>query len=226
MRKRRLAPASALLLAALGVAPAYGQIPKSPAAPGSIEAGGGFGRFWGGSFAAGSTEAFDQKVLADDDVLKGLWVGAQVSRSWAVELDVRRTATHLLQPAGGVFPNEKILAGFDFATIEAVGLRTFRVGNFVPYAGLALGAANLDPDLPDPSVHDSTRACVAAVLGSKFYATPWIGVRFDIRGRATYLGKPRYGHTGLFASGRWFTNADFLFGAFVSFGGRSTGRMD
>jgi hypothetical protein len=211
-----------LVLAGLFAAAAAGaQIPQTPGAPGSIEIGGGFGRFWGGDFVAGSTAYFDQTVKADDDVLKGVWAGTQISREWAVEIGVRRTATHLLQPAGGVFPTQQILAGLDFATIEAAGLYTWHLGNFVPFAGLAMGIANLDPDIPDnPAVHDSTRFCLSGVAGGKLYATTWIGVRAEVRARATYLGTPRYGDTGFFAGGRWFTNTDFLFGAFVSFGVR------
>jgi hypothetical protein len=204
----------------LSAASAAAQLSPSPAAPGSIEVGGGFGRFWGGSLAAGSTAAFDQKVSADDDVLKGVWAGAQISREWGVEIAVRRTATHLLQPSSGVFPTQQILAGFDFATIEAAGLRTFRLGNFLPYVGIGGGVANLDPDTADPAVHDSTRFCLSAIAGTKFYFVRWAGVRVDVRGRATYLGKPRFGNSGFFAGGRWFTNADFLVGAFASFGGR------
>lgn len=216
MRARSIALAGAALLAA---ALAGAQLAPTPAAAGSIEIGGGFGRFWGGSFAAGSTASFDQKVVADDDVLKGVWAGAQLSRDWEVEITVRRTATHLLQPASGIFPTEQILAGFDFATIEAAGLRTFPAGNFLPYVGLAAGIANLDPDTGNPAVHDSTRFCLAAVAGTKFYFVSWAGARVDVRGRATYLGRPRFGNDGFFASGRWFINADFLAGVFVSFGG-------
>lgn len=207
--------AAAVFASALAAA----QIPPSAAAPGSIEIGAGAGRFWGGSFAPGSTAAFDQKVVADDDVLKGVWAGAQLSRDWAVEISVRRTATHLLEPASGVFPTQQILAGLDFATIEAAGLRTFRTGNFVPYAGLAAGIANLDPDTGDPAVHDSTRFCISAVAGTKFYVVSWFGLRVDLRGRATYLGAPRFGNSSFTSANRWFLNADFLAGAFVSFGG-------
>ena len=189
------------------------------AAPGSIEIGGGFGRFWGGTFAAGSTDAFDQKVVADDDVLKGLWAGAQITRDWGVEISVRRTATHLLQPAGGVFPTQPVVAAFDFATIEAAGLRSFRLGNFLPYAGLGAGVVNLDPDTGNPAVHDSTRFCLSLAAGTRFYVVRWAGVRADVRLRATYLGSPSSGSSGFLSSVRWFTNADFLFGAFFSFGG-------
>ena len=208
--------AGAALLAA---STAAAQLPPSPAAVGSIELGVGFGRFWGGSFAPGSTAYFDQRVKADDDILKGAWVGTQLSQNWGVEIAVRRTATHFLAPASGVFPTQQILAGFDFATIEAAGLRTFRLGSFLPYVGLAAGVANLDPNTADPAVHDSTRACLAAVAGARFHVVAWAGLRVDVRGRATYLGKPRSGSDSFFGSGRWFTNADFLAGAFFSFGG-------
>lgn len=187
---------------------------------GSIEIGAGAGRFWGGSFAAGSTAYFDQKVKADDDILKGVWVGAQLSRDWGVEIAVRRTATHFLQPSGGVFPTQQILGVFDFATIEAAGLRSFRLGNFLPYVGLSAGIANLDPDIAgNPAVHDSTRFCLAAAAGARFHVVSGAGLRVDVRGRATYLGKPRSGSAGVFGGDRWFLNTDFLAGGFVSFGG-------
>lgn len=217
MRARFLAPAGAALLFSASVALA--QLPPSPAAVGSIEIGGGAGRFWGGSFTAGSTAYFDFTVKADDDKLAGVWAGAQLSRDWAVEIAVRRTATHLLRPSSGVFPTQTILAGFDFATIEGAGLRTFHLGNFVPYVGLAMGVANLDPDTGDPAVHDSTRFCLAAVAGTKFYVVSWAGFRIDVRERATYLGTPRFGSNSAFAAERWFLNTDFLVGAFFSFGG-------
>ena len=216
VRARSMVLAGAALLAALTAA---AQLPPSPAAVVSIEIGIVAGRFWGGSFAAGSTAYFDQRVKADDDILKGVWVGAQLSRDWGVEIAVRRTAMHFLQPSGGVFPAQQILAGFDFATIEAAGLRFFRLGNFLPYVGLSAGVANLDPNTGDPAVHDSTRVCLAAVAGARFHVVSWAGLRVDVRGRATYLGKPSSGSNSFFGNGRWFTNADFLAGAFFSFGG-------
>jgi hypothetical protein len=208
--------AGAVLLAPWTV---IAQLPPSPAAVGSIEIGVGVGRFWGGSFAAGSTAYFDQKVKADDDILKGVWVGTQLSRNWGLEIAVRRTTTHFLEPGNGVFPTQQILGTFDFATVEAAGLRTFRLGNFLPYLGLSAGVANLDPNTGDPAVHDSTRGCIAAVAGARFHVVSWAGLRVDVRGRATYLGKPRTGGDSFFGGGRWFTNADFLAGAFFSFGG-------
>jgi hypothetical protein len=205
-----------VLLAGFGIPCAlHGQ-----AAPGSIEIGAGGGRFYGGSFARGSTEAFDHKVLADDDILKGFWIGAQISRGWGVELSVRRTATHFVANGSGVFPNKPALGGLDFATIELLGIRSFRFGNVLPYAGFGIGVANLDPDLASPAIRDSNRFALSAAIGARLYAARWIGVRVDGRARATYLGSRRFEDHGFFDSGRWFRNGEILGGVFLSFGGR------
>ncbi len=80
----KLAPiASACLLLSPATLPAQ-------APPGSIEIGGGGGRFFTGSFAAASARITDRKADADDDVVRGFWLAAQLSREWGVEIAVRR----------------------------------------------------------------------------------------------------------------------------------------
>jgi hypothetical protein len=189
-------------------------------APGSIEIGGGAGRFYGGSFARGSTNITDQKADADDDILRGFWLAAQISPEWGVEIAVRRTATNLVQPVGGVFPTKPVLAGLDVASIELLGVRTWRRGSFVPYVGFGFGVTNLDPDVADPSVRDTNRAALSLAGGARFYAVRWAGFRFDLRARATYLGKRESGDRGWNDSGRWFVNEEIVGGIFFSFGGR------
>jgi opacity protein-like surface antigen len=191
------------------------------AAPGSIEVGGGEGRFYGGSFAAGSTRITDQKSEADDDILRGFWLGAQLSRDWGIEVAVRRTATNLVASHGGVFPTKPAIAGLDVATIEALALRSWRRGNFLPYLGAGLGVINLDPDVADRSVRDTNRLAISAAAGARFYAVRWAGFRIDLRARATYLGKRAQGDRGWDDSGRWFLNGEVLAGVFFSFGGKS-----
>ena len=192
------------------------------AAPGSVEIGGGAGRFYGGSFARGSTAIFEHKTVVDDDILKGFWLGAQLSREWSVEVSIRRTATHVLEPRGGLFPDEPAAAGFDFATVEGMAIRSWRRGNLFPYIGLGAGIANLDIDAPEESVRDSNRLCLSAALGARFFAVRWAGFRFDVRGRATYLGRRAAREDqGLADTGRWFKNAEILGGVFFSFGGRT-----
>jgi hypothetical protein len=189
-------------------------------APGSIEIGGGAGRFYGGSFARGSTRITDQKADVDDDILRGFWLAAQISREWGVEIAVRRTVTDVLQNGGGVFPTKPVLAALDVATIELLGVRTWRRGNFAPYAGFGFGVTNLDPDVADPSVRDTNRAALALAAGARFYAVRWAGFRIDLRARATYLGKRESGDRGWNDSGRWLVNEEILGGVFFSFGGR------
>lgn len=217
-RRRRGIPEllalSILLLLAPAAARAQGNV-------GSIEVGGGAGRFFGGSFARGSTHITDQKTDADDDILRSFWLGAQLSQDWGVEIAVRRTATHLLESRGGVFPTKAILAGLDVASIEAMGLRSFRRGSFLPYLGFGIGVTNLDPDTGDPAVHDTNRLGLSVAAGARFYAARWVGLRVDLRERATYLGKRAQAELdrGWTDSGRWFCDAELLGGVFFSFGG-------
>jgi len=190
--------------------------------PGSIEAGVGGGRFFGGSFQRGSNDLFDHRVEADDDILKGFWLGAQLSRSWGLEVAVRRTETHLVEPADGVFPRKPAVAVFVPATVELLGIRSFPRGSFVPYVGFGAGFMNVESDTEDVARRDVNRFCLSMALGARFYATRWIGARIDVRGRVTYLGARGLGEdTGMFDRGRWFHNAELLGGVFLSFGGKA-----
>ncbi len=209
----RFVPLAAMLCAAVATAQPV---------PGSIEAGFGGGRFFGGSFARGSNDLFDHKVEADDDILKGIWLGAQLSTKWGIEVAVRRTETHLVEPASGVFPEKPAVAIFIPATFEVLGLRSFPLGNFVPYAGFGLGFMNVEADTEDVARRDVNRFCLSLALGARFYAARWIGARIDLRGRGTYLGARSLGEDeGMFDAGRWFFNAELLGGIVLSFGGKA-----
>jgi len=202
----RIAKSSRNVAAALSISLLGPALGLAQAAPGSIEVGVGGGRFFGGSLPQGSTN-FQEELRADDDILKGVWVGAQLTREWSVEVAVRRTQTRLVFAGEGVFPTEPEVVGFDFATIEAASLYSFRLGNLLPYVGVGLGVANLDPNAPNPAIRDSNRFAVSVAGGARFYAARWLGVRVDARGRATNL-----------EGGHWFRNVDVLGGVFLSFG--------
>jgi len=189
-------------------------------APGSIEVGVGAGRFLGGTLAKGTTEAFDTTVGVDHEAVGGFWLAGQITPAWGVEFSYRRTATQIVEHRSGLFPEERTLAGLDFATIELLAVRSFRNGNFVPYLGAGAGLANLDIDTPDPALRDSTRGCLSLTGGARFYFARWVGIRIDVRERATYLGVRGQGEDhGLFDTGRWFFDSEFLGGVFFSFGG-------
>ncbi len=186
--------------------------------PGSIEIGGGGGRFYGGSFAKGTTRAFSQKVEVDDDIATGFWLGAQWNAKWGMEVAVRRTSTDLVIPESGVFPNEPAAGTIDIATIEVLAIRSFPHGNFAPYVGLGGGITNLDINVPDRNVRDVNRFGASFAVGAKFHATHWLGFRIDARFRATYLGTRSVEDGGWTDTNRWFRNSEVLGGVFFTFG--------
>lgn len=190
---------------------------SAQALPGSVEIGGGGGRFYGGSFAKGTTRLFSQKIEVDDDILKGFWLGAQWSRHWGIEVAVRRSTENLIIPESGVFPNEPAVGTIDIATIEALALYSFPHGNFAPYVGVGGGVTNLDINVPDKNVRDVNRFGAALALGAKFHALKWLGFRIDARWRATYLGTRSVEDGGWTDTNRWFRNSEVLGGVFFTF---------
>lgn len=210
-------PAAEWALALLLVpAPLFAQAPS-----GSVEVGYGVGRFIGGTLAKGSNQAFDRKVDVDDDPTGGFWLSAQLSPEWGVELAYRRTTTHVIEYNGGVFASQRELAGLTVASFEALAERSFRRGSFLPYVGAGIGLVNLDIDTPDRSFRDANRAGLALAAGARFYLARWVGIRFDLRGRAIYLGVRGQGQDhGWADTGRWFADGELTGGVFVSLGGR------
>jgi hypothetical protein len=203
-------------VAAAAAAGAFAQ-----ALPGSVEIGGGGGRFYGGSFAKGSNREFAHRVEADDDILHGFWLGAQLSKTLALEVAVRKSKEDLVHPDGGVFPNEPTVAGLELTTVDLGVLRLFPIGRFFPYVAAGAGVSNLNINVPDKSVRDVNRLGISAAVGAKFYAARWVGFRVEGRARATYLGRRGTHDGGWSDGGRWFRNQELLGGVFFSFGGRS-----
>ena len=193
---------------------------RAQAPPGSIEVGYGVGRFFGGTLAKGSNAAFNRKVDVDDDPTSGFWLSAQLSPEWGVELAYRRTTTHVIEYNGGVFASQRELAGLAVASFEGLAVRSFRRGSFRPYVGAGIGLVNLDIDTPDRSFRDSNRGALAITAGACFYLARWGGIRFDLRGRATYLGVRGQGQDHRWAdTGRWFADGELTGGVFVCLGG-------
>jgi hypothetical protein len=192
---------------------------RAQAVPGSIEIGAGGGRFYGGSFARGTTRAFSQKIEVDDDILKGFWLGAQWTRHWGLEISVRRSTEDLVIPQSGVFPNEPRAGTIDIATIDALAVYSFPYGHFVPYVAFGGGITNLDINVPDRNVRDVNRFGASGGFGAKFHAARWIGFRIDARFRATYLGERSVEDGGWTDTNRWFRNSEILGGVFFTFGG-------
>lgn len=187
--------------------------------PGSIEIGWEAGRYQGGTLARGSTRFFTGKAEVDENSLAGFWLAAHVTPKWAVEVTYRRSATQVIGYSGGLFPQQPTLAGLDVTMLEAIAQRCYRVGRFAPYFGGGAGFTNLDIDLSDKSRRNPSRGSLAAGGGARFYLTPWLGLRIDMRVRAAYLGRrdDPYDH-GWGDTGRWYKSLEGMGGLFIALG--------
>jgi len=190
------------------------------AMPGSIELGGEAGRYSGGTLARGTNLFFTGKADVDEDSIGGFWLAAHVTPRWTVEATYRRSATRVIGYSGGIFSQEPTLAGLDVTVFEAMAERTYRIGRFAPYFGIGAGLTNLDIDLSDRSRRNSSRGSLAANGGARFYLTPWLGVRIEMRVRGAYLG-PRAApfDDGWRDSGRWYKSFEGTGGIFIALGG-------
>jgi len=57
--------------------------------------------------------------------------------------------------------------------------------------------------------------------GARFYLARWLGIRIDVRERATYLGARSQGQDhGWLDTGRWFFDTELTGGVFASFGAK------
>ncbi len=159
--------------------------------------------------ASGSNDFYSEPVKVDDAILKGFWLTAHLTSRYELEIAVRRTPTHFTTAHGGVFPTNPPLVGVDVASIEALVIASRRIGQFAPYAGIGGGVTNLDIDAESDAVQDSNRPAISATAGARFYLLSRLGVRFDVRERATRL-----------SGGHWLRTPEALLGGFVTFGGK------
>jgi len=206
-------PAAVLVLVLAG-APALAQ-----QAPGRLELGIAWGRSFRGTFARGTSDAFETKVDSDTAILKGLRVAYAVSPKVSLELLAERVDTHFVSFGEGLFPAERELGVLQMRFVEVGARYALARGRVVPFLGGGLGVAVLDPDIPGHTeIRDSTRLALHLDAGVKAYLFPWLGVRFDARPRFVYLGARRDPYDGgFFDSGRWFHQIDGDFGVFVAF---------
>ncbi|HKC25526.1 MAG TPA: outer membrane beta-barrel protein [Thermoanaerobaculia bacterium] len=207
---RRLAVCLALL-----VAP-YARAQQTPA---RFEAGIAWGRAFRGSFARGTSDAFDSKVESDTDILKGVRLAYVVTPRVSLEVLAERVDTRFVSTGGGVFPVERELGILQMRFVELGARYALARGRVVPFVGGGLGVAVLDPDIPGRTdIRDSTRLALHLDAGVKAYLTRWLGLRLDARPRFVYLGARREPYDGgVLDSGRWFHQVDGDFGIFVAF---------
>jgi opacity protein-like surface antigen len=204
----------AAILALLLAAPARAQ--QTPA---RFEAGIAWGRAFRGTFARGTTDAFDTKVDSDTDILKGIRLGYAVSRRVSLEILAERVDTRFVSAGGGLFPEERQLGVLQMRFVELGARYALATGRVVPFAGGGVGLAVFDPDIPNRTdIRDSSRLGLHLEAGVKAYLLPWLGLRIEARPRFVSLGSRREPYDGgTFDSGRWFHQVDGDVGVFVAF---------
>lgn len=188
--------------------PALGQAP-----PGAVMAGLDYGRFYGDSFAAGTTPLYGHRVEMDDNILKGFWAALQVAPHWCVEGSVRYGSTDVVDPGPGVFASQPKAGGLDYRSVEASVVRVYRRGAFQPYWRVGVGGTDLHLATPGPDWHSGFRPTLGAGVGARFWMCSWFAFRVDVRAHAAYLGVRGAGQDqGTFDVGRWLRTEEALAG--------------
>jgi len=158
------------------------------------------GYLFGGSFPAGSTNLFTNKVDIEDHSTWGGRIGWNITGKFEAEAQFSRTETHFVSPGNdAVFGSAGTRLG-DLTIDYALGFMTFNFGRssrVVPYATLGMGAARLEADVckvrPSPCVNPSEdwRYTVSVGGGIKTFLNRHFGFRFDGRYYGTLLRSDR-----------------------------------
>ena len=176
------------------------------------------GYLWGGHFDRGTTAIFDQSVDVEDHFTYGGRIGYNFTSLVEFESMFQRTETNFVahtSSSGPIFgpPGQDVRLGK--LTIDYyMGYTTFNFGHsrFVPYVSFGLGAAHLNPDVPNVPASSDTRFTTSVAGGVKLFATPHFGFRFDGRYLGTSLGD--HGHCDCSHSdwlSNWTTTGGLLF---------------
>lgn len=150
-----------------------------------------YGRLFGGEFARGSNNLFQERVDAADADTWGLRLGYNFTELAEFEIQASRTDTHFVtHDSGDVFGSSGERLG-DLRIDYLLGYGTFNFGHrrLVPYATIGLGAARLQPSATQTPSNNSTRFTASLGGGLKFFVNPHFGLRVDGRGYATVLNK-------------------------------------
>jgi hypothetical protein len=177
---------------------------------GRLEAGLTWGRSFGGTFARGSNEHFDEQVESDTAIVSGVRLAYNISERFSVDVLAAKTDTTFVASADGVWASRPELGVLQIRVIESGVRYALAKGRIVPLIGIGAGIAVLDPDIPDrPDVRDSSLFSLHCSAGFKAYARPWLGLRVEVRSRAVYLGARRLDEDeGMFDGGRWFRHVE------------------
>ncbi len=130
---------------------------------------------WGGTIDESSSNVFGSDLSVADSGSYGAILGFGLGPNFQIELSASRQQSEL-EASLGLFDPETPIGDIDVSYYQA-GV-SWEFGRDVrPFAGLSLGAAVLDPDLPDTS--SETRLAGTFFGGFKLHLTDRIGVRLE-----------------------------------------------
>ncbi|HKF42120.1 MAG TPA: outer membrane beta-barrel protein [Thermoanaerobaculia bacterium] len=183
------------------------------------------GWMFGGSFPAGSTDLFNQKVDVQDEAIYGGRVGWNFTNLFEFEAFYAHSGTHFVSTRDDVLfaPSGTKLG--DLSIDYALGLMTLNFGRnpyVTPFVSFGMGAAHLDPDVckvrnpPCSNPNAEWRYTTTIGGGVKTFFTRHFGMRFDGRYYGTLLNTDDHDcHDGHCHHGSdWLSNGD-LTGGFV-----------
>ncbi|HEY0590548.1 MAG TPA: hypothetical protein VGF40_02180 [Thermoanaerobaculia bacterium] len=130
---------------------------------------------WGGTIDDEASNVFGSDLSVADSGSYGAILGLGLSPNFQIELSASRQESEL-EASLGLFDPETPIGDIDVSYYQ-VGA-TWELGRDVrPFAGVSLGAAVLDPELPDTS--SETRLAGAFFGGFKLRLSKYIGVRLE-----------------------------------------------
>jgi opacity protein-like surface antigen len=173
------------------------------------------GYTWGGTIYADQTTVFTRDVDAASSANFGVDFAIPLRQGFKLELMASHQNTDL-QTAGGLFaPNNKV-ASMDVDYYQAGVQIPFAVGRTVsPFVIVTAGVGNLNPNIA--GVSSSTRFAMSAGGGVKVPINPNVGVRFDIRGYVTNIGRDNACNSCYYGYNDTFYQGQANFGVFFSF---------
>ncbi|HEU5162956.1 MAG TPA: outer membrane beta-barrel protein [Thermoanaerobaculia bacterium] len=130
---------------------------------------------WGGTIDDDGFYAEGEELSVADSGSVGAIVGFGLGPNLSLELSVSRQQSEL-ESSFGIFDPETVLGDVDLTYYQA-GV-TFEWGRDVrPFFGASLGAATIDPDIPETS--SETRFAGSFSAGVKLHLSDHVGLRLD-----------------------------------------------
>ncbi len=155
---------------------------------GSVEITPVVGGTFGGIFDPGTLAFYDGEVRAGTEVAYGIRVGVNVTNNFAIEGSYLQSDPELkLEGAGAIGSSSHGIGKMEMRLYEVNFLVPWGHGQVRPYFTIGGGVNTFHPVIPGFSASTDSRFTANLGFGVKAYITPNIGLRFEGKGRTTYI---------------------------------------